>query len=238
MIALRIHTEEKDWTVPLDQGPKWRIGRGEECEIQVPDRRISSEHAELTAHGSKLLLNIIKGRRPAEIDGLAVASATLASGSTFTLGHSHFTVIAERDGMNLFDAGTVLAGSFPQPVAPTGESPQIPAIPSLVPPVQKTTPSSSMRLMAQLLALTKSSSDKHSLADAVLEFACSRLMATRGVLARVEDSQRLEVIASRGVPADADVKSLISTTVLKQIIDERQAVVIGNTEHSGTKLAL
>ena len=248
MIALRIQTEEKVWTVPLTQGTKWRIGRAETCEIQVTDRRISNEHAELTISGNALTLAIAKGRKPAEINGRYVETAVLASGSTFTLGHTTFTVLAEQDGMNLFDAGTVLAGSWPGGASSNPDLPALTEAPGaqeaagppsgLLPAAPKTTQSSSMRLLAQLLALAKRSSDKHSLADAVLELACKRLMATRGVLARVEDAQRLEVIASRGVPADADVKSLISTTVLKQIIDERQAVVIGNTDQPGGKLAM
>lgn len=249
MIALHIQTEEQEWTVPLTTGTKWRIGRGETCEIQVADRRISAEHAELTANGAQLQLTISKGRRPAEMQGQNVESATLSGGSTFMLGHTIFTVIAEQDGMNLIDTSTVLAGNWTQGM---GSSPKLPiAVPSpqtsaemgLTPTTKPkasvtsvASQSSSMRLLAQLLALTKRSSDRQSLADSVLELACNRLMATRALLARVEDSQHLEIIAAFGIPKDADVKSLISTTVLKQIIDERQAVVIGNT--GGNKLAL
>jgi two-component system response regulator AtoC len=241
MIALHIQTEENEWTFPLNANGKWRIGRGETCEIQVPDRRVSSEHAELTATGNMLLLTIYKGRRPADVQGQAVETATLSGGSTFTLGHTLFTVVAEQDGMNLIDTTTVLAGNWTQG---QGSSPKLPVasrdsnvgLPSTAPKPVTQSQSTSMRLLAQLLALTKRSSDKHSLADAVLELACNRLNANRALLARVEDAQRLEIIAAHGVPQDADVKSLISTTVLKQIIDERQAVVIGNT--GGNKLAL
>ena len=241
MIALQIQSDGKIWSVPLNTGTTWRIGRGEGCEILVPDRRVSHEHAELKLAGNTLTLQIQKGRRPAEILGQTVETATLGGGSVFTIGHTTFTVVAERDRMNVVDASRVLAEADTEKPS---NGPQVSATPigiSGATPVgaaPKDTQASSMRLLAQLLSLTKRSNDKCSLADAVLEFACNRLLALRGVLARVEDAQHLEVIAARGVPKDADIKSLISTTVLKQIIDERQAVVIGDTAQSGPKLSM
>jgi hypothetical protein len=49
------------------------------------------------------------------------------------------------------------------------------------------------------------------------------------VLARVEGQQRLDVFRAKGFPANASIASLISKTVLQRILDQRQAVIIGDT---------
>ena len=238
MLELRITCEGKTWAVPLAQGTRWRIGRGEACEIRVPDKRVSAEHAELLVAGDRLVVRRTLGQKPLEIDGKAVESAALASGSSFRIGHSQFTLVATRDGMDLIDARTILAGSWSEVISTDEASPERAAPERRILPTEPaaTAQAPPLRLLAQLLALLTRAGDKTSLAHAVLELACQRLTATRALLARVEDAQRLEVVAARGLPLDADVKLLISTTVLKQIVDERQAVLIGNTAKSGTGL--
>ena len=221
MFELRINHDGKEWQVPLAGSQRWRIGRSEDCEISVPDRRVSSEHAELTLADGKLTLRRTTGQRQIEIDGRPVESAELGSGSSFNIGTTNFIVVAAKDGMNLIDAQTVLGRTWADP-AGSGTSIALPR------PAAHGAP---MRLFAQFFALLTKAGDRNALNLAVLELACQRLMATRALLAKIEDAQSLKIIASSGLPLDpgTDLKSLISTTVLKQIIDERQAVIIGNT---------
>jgi transcriptional regulator with GAF, ATPase, and Fis domain len=244
MFELRIHCEDKNWAVPLASGTRWRIGRNESCEIQVPDQRVSGEHAELTLNGEKIQLRRTTGHRPIEILGKPVESAELTSGSGFSIGHTNFVLINVRDGMNLLDTQTVLARALAEGGASSaqlaaissGSRPavtvDIQAVPASGGTLRLSSSSSletSTRLMAQVLSLLTKAADKQSLAQALLELVCRRLMATRAVLASVKDAENLDVIAVKGIAEEADIKSLISTTVLKQIIDERQAVIIGDT---------
>ena len=242
MFELRIQCDGNHRTVPLSGGTLWRIGRDEECEIFVSDRRVSGQHAEITNQGGKFVLRRTRGQRPIEINGAPVETVELCSGLTFSIGHTLFTLMTSHDGMNLIDTNRVLAGGLGESSAflpqvkltdaPAGvDAISPPSVPSALMP--QTT---SMRLFAQLSALLTSASDRQSLAMAVLELAQRRLQATRALLAKVESSEHLELIAARGIEADSDIKSLISTTVLKQIIDERQAVIIGNTARSGTSI--
>jgi transcriptional regulator with GAF, ATPase, and Fis domain len=243
MYELRIHCDDRNWAVPLKDGDRWRIGRSENCEIPVPDQRISSDHAELTLVGDKIQLRRTNGQRPIEILGKPVESAELSSGSGFSIGHTNFVLVSVRDGMNLLDTQTVLAralaegGSSSSGLAAvsSGARPAVTMDMGVVPVSGNTvrlsasSPETNVRLMAQVLSLLTKACDKQSLAQALLELVCRRLMATRAVLATVKDAENLEVIALKGINEEADVKSLISTTVLKQIIDERQAVIIGDT---------
>ncbi|HYG75083.1 MAG TPA: sigma 54-interacting transcriptional regulator [Planctomycetota bacterium] len=233
MLELRIQFDGRNWTVPLSNGTHWRIGRAETCEVCIPDRRISSEHAELTLADGKLKLTRTKGQRPIEMGGKAVESAELIAGSCFVIGQAQFMVVTAQDGMNLIDAKAVLSGSWmgasssDPTLAATKSSAEAPAVTAAAPVA--TSQATSMRLLAQLFSLLTRASDKLSLTNAVLELVCQRLNANRAVLARIEDAEHLKIIAARGLPQEAEIKSLISTTVLKKIIDERQAVFIGNT---------
>jgi transcriptional regulator with GAF, ATPase, and Fis domain len=243
MYELRISHEGKSWAVPLnvDTAARWRIGRNDTNEIMVPDRRVSGDHAEIIFADGKLTLRRTNGQKAIELDGKIVETAELTNGSTFVIGHTSFVVLLQQDGMNLIDAQTVLSATWGDaalssgglPVVKSGDSARLPAI-SQKPGSQ----ASSMRLLAQLSSLLTKASDKSTLATSVLNLACTRLMATRALLARIEDAQRLEIIASHGIPSDADVQKLISTTVLKQIIDERQAVIIGNTATQSSGMSL
>ncbi|MCW8131571.1 MAG: sigma 54-interacting transcriptional regulator [Planctomycetota bacterium] len=224
MVELRIDSEGRQWTVPLTRGDCWRIGRDEGCEIRVPDRRVSGQHAELVREGARLTLRRTRGQKPIEIDGRAVEAADLASGASFAIGHSTFTLVARVDGMDLIDAPSVLACAFPEPAEAAAAGAPVVASASAQ--------ASPMRLMAQLIALLGRAHDRQDLAAATLDLACQRLNAARAVLARIEDNDHLDVIAARGMPAYADAKQFISTTVLKQIIDERKAVLIGDTATS------
>lgn len=232
MVELRIDSEGRQWSIPLTQGSSWRLGRDESCEIRVADRRVSGQHAEIVREGDRLILRRTRGQKPIEIDGRAVESAELASGATFAIGASTFTLIARLDGMDLIDAPTVLACAFPKTaaLAPPSTAPAVPAV------SPATAQSSPMRLMGQLISLLARAQDRQALASAVLEMACQRLNASRALLARINDPEHIEVIASRGMPPEADARMLISTTVLKQIIDERKAVLIGDTATSITGL--
>jgi len=232
MLELRIQYDGRNWTVPLSNGTKWRIGRAESCEISVPDRRLSAEHAELSLENGKLMLTRTKGQKPIDIGGKSVDSAQLSAGSCFIISNVQFMVVTAQDGMNIIDAKTVLSGSWAgagtsDPAMQATASPAEPA--AVPPPAAISIQATSMRLLAQLFSLLTRASDPQSLTKAVLELVCQRLNATRAVLARIEDAEHLKIIAARGIPQDAEVKMLISTTVLKKIIDERQAVFIGNT---------
>src|SRR5438552_501634 len=101
MLELRIQFDGRNWTVPLSSGTKWRIGRGETCEVCVPDKRISSDHAELVLNGESLTLTRTKGQKPIEFGGKAVETAVLNSGSSFSIGHTSFMVVNAQNGMNL-----------------------------------------------------------------------------------------------------------------------------------------
>ncbi|HYF49729.1 MAG TPA: sigma 54-interacting transcriptional regulator [Planctomycetota bacterium] len=235
MFQLRIQHEgfEKSVLLAADKA-RWAIGRAEGCEIQVSDRRVSNQHAELLLQDSQLVLKRTSGQRPIEYQGRAVESLTLAPGATFRIGHTEFTLVLVRDGMNLVDAKTVLSESslsISKPQRGVDESGRMPAATSGLQPALETPPA---RAFSEICALLSKADSRETLAAAVLELACSRLNATRALLARILDNQQLEVIASRGLPADSDVRTLVSTTILKQIVDNRQAVFISNALATGS----
>jgi len=236
MFELRILSEGLHSSVPLAHGTRWRIGRDIACEIQVTDKRVSGEHAELLVDGKTVKVRCFPGKRALDLHGAAVMEAELQSGTSFSIGHTEFTLVLNEDGLNLMDTQAVLSEAWKARSAATPpanatisatESGLQPAIGGAAGP---------MRLIAQLISLLSGAEDRSGLANSVLVYACQRLRATRALLARVQDSQSLELIATHGIPNDADARALISTTVLKHIVDHRQAVFIGNTQKSGTSI--
>lgn len=216
-----VRYDAKEWAVPLLSGTRWRIGRASECELSTPDRLVSNEHAELVMENDRLILRRTQGKRPIEMGDDLIEEKELDGGAAFVIGRTRFSVARLRDGMQVLDTRTVLSGVWgaPKLTAPNDAE------------------ASTVRLMAQLFQLLRRVQDRATLAESLLKLACKHLTATRALLARVGDIEHLDVISSHGLPGEAKVKDLVSTTVLKRILDERQAVCIGNTAKIDTGLS-
>jgi transcriptional regulator with PAS, ATPase and Fis domain len=231
MTELRVWHAGKQWAVPLSGGVSWRIGRSEPCEICVPDSHISVEHASISSEGGKWLLRRTAGQLAVELDGRPVDYAELRSGSVFSIGTTEFMLVIEQEGVHLIDAAGVLAADLSSaksgPEAAEGQG---------CPVSMRRSPVAMSRLFAQVLSSLARAHERTVLAKDVLELACERLVATRAMLAKVKDGQSIDLIATRGIPADG-VKGLVSTSVLRCILDQRQAIFIGNTGASLSSLA-
>ena len=89
---------------------------------------------------------------------------------------------------------------------------------------------SSLRLLEHLAHLAEPMPDLPALQTRVLEIGCRRVDATRAFLAQVENAEhQLNILATLGFSNDVPVQNLISTTVLGQLMNDRQAVLIGDT---------
>lgn len=228
---LKITSEGNTRTVALEKGPRWRIGRAHACEIRIADPCISAEHAELTLAGDSRTLHLRRtgGKNPVMVDGKAIESMWLSAGARFIIGGTGFTILAaapaQADGNDsvveptrVIETRAMIEGRL-SATAPKPATPGTPP-PQKVPPAQ---------VMADVFKLLRQATDKQALSEEVLTLACQRLNATRALLARVEGLQRLDIFAARGFPADATIATLISKTVLERIIEQKQAVIIGNT---------
>ncbi|MCK6470467.1 MAG: sigma 54-interacting transcriptional regulator [Planctomycetes bacterium] len=229
MYELRLEHQGRRWTVPLKEGSRWRIGRSPDCEVHVPDRRVSSDHAELLFDDGAFLLRRTKGKCAVELDGSAVESARIGGGTSFQIAGTTFTLLNVQDGMNLIDASTVLRRGHDDTPAPSA----LPAAPSSSDVTgsraSRDSNAASVSLLAELLSLLAGAHDRESLTRRVLDLACLRLTATRALLARVGEDEQIEPIAARGFDEGADIGAVVSKTVLKRILEKRQAVLIGNT---------
>jgi transcriptional regulator with GAF, ATPase, and Fis domain len=231
MFELRVTFLGKHWAVPLANGI-YRIGRSVSCDVVAADPRIASEHAALEVSGESLVLRVLEGRRPIMMDGMPVNTTELSSGSSFSIGSTAFMLVTVRGEMDLIDSRAVLSRSVVDangsgallPTCAGDEKGNVPSTATFV-PNQPT----SVRLLKQISSLLSKAGDQQSLANEVLNLVCHRLMATRALLATVQDPENIQIIAVKGLPTDANIKTLISTSVLKQIIDGRQAVLIGDT---------
>lgn len=240
MFALHILKDGISTSYALKDGNRWRIGRHPPCEILVADKRISGEHAEILLENGSLRLRRTKGRMAISLDGQVVDDAELADGSSFDIGETNFTVVRTHEGMNLFDARSMLKGyGTPAPAAPAAAAGGLTEEETH----QLASRSSAMidspsRLLAQLVSLLHRAEDLESLTRMVLEMACQRLGAQRGLIARFEDADNLVVVGTQGMDAQAPIAELISTSVLKQIVDGRRAVSIGRKSDADSKIML
>jgi Nif-specific regulatory protein len=224
LFELAITSGTDSRVVKLDSGTRWQIGRGRACQIRVADSYVSAEHAELLLSGEELLLRCLSSTNPILVHGKPIESVQLKDGSRFTLGRTEFLVTACQPTRitRLVDTRTVLAANSAAASTPSGDS-------ATATPRQSTRDFATPALMAQIFTLLRDSSDKQALARQVLDLVCHRLKATRAFLASVEPHERINVFMARGFPDNANIASLISTTILRRILDERQAVLLGDT---------
>ena len=249
MFALHILKDGFSDSVPLAKGNCWRIGRNPPCEILVSDKRISGEHAEIVIDGDRYFLRRTKGRTGIKIHEKVVDAAELISGTSFEIGDTHFTIVDSQDGMNLLDPHSVLSRDWSglSLIVPPSqqEEPKIQTAETVgkedetreLPLLTNSSASFPSRLLAQLVYLLRHASDRETLAKLTLDLACQRMNAGRAVLARVQDSNNLRVIDSKGIAQEDAIGALISKSVLKQIVDERRAVVIGNVNREQAEIS-
>jgi two-component system response regulator HydG len=185
----------------------------------------------LEVAGEQVVLRHTRGEGPVEVNGQRVACANLSTGSRFVIGATAFTVALTGEQMEFIDSQHVLAQARQDP---NGSGAQLPAVTAAqggpgaalapAPP-----PSIAAHILKQVFTLLMRATDQQALEKAVINLVCQRLGASRALLAQVEDADQLKVIAVKNLPAQPNIKALISTTVLKQIIGARQAVLIDDT---------
>lgn len=235
MYSLLVLKDGINTSYPLASGTSWRIGRTPPCEIVVPDKRISGEHAEIVCEDGRFTLRLTKGKAAIKMNSKIIESAELTAGTSFDIADTNFTFVRTEDGMNLFDPRSVLASDWHSlahdPATPESDA----SIENETHAIARRTSSATIspsRLLGQLVYLLRHAKDRETLARLVLDLVCQRLHADRAFLARVENSSSLRVIASHGIEGDPEIGKLVSTTVLKQLVDERRAVVIANVNMS------
>lgn len=237
MYALHITLGGQTNVFSLEVGNSWLLGRKEPCQIRVPDQRISSNHAEITRKDDQLVIRLTQGRNPIIMNGTPVKEAVLSAGSMFEIGDTLFTLVDERDGMNLLDTWSVLKGTW-QSSKGLESRVVLDADDDTKTVVKRISPveASPGRLVAQLSELMSCSKDRESLASMVLDLACQRLGADRAILALVPNAERLELLAAKGFDPKEDIAKLVSKSVLKMIVDQKRAVLIADTQRSDSKI--
>lgn len=94
------------------------IGRHEECDIQIPSRKISRRHCCLAQIDDQLFIKDLFSTNGIRINGIRVPEGTLQPGDELTIGNFKYAVKWERPpAQNL------------QPQAIQAESPDIPDLP-------------------------------------------------------------------------------------------------------------
>jgi len=218
MLALSIKTiagVQREFV--LNSNGPWRIGRKAPCEIQVPDRFISSVHAELSLTRDGLRLRRLKDLNPICIGDAEIDSAIVEPGSCFKIGKTEFHVIETGavSGTSMLDSRAILAAAPAQPGKHSGIRMAVAEV---------------MKELSRIAECRQES----ELNQAVLRLVCERLGAERGVMARTGVDSALTVIATHKFDDKANIQELISTTVLKKVLNETQTVLIANvaTHHS------
>ncbi len=69
-----------------------RLGRAEDNDIVLPDRRVSRYHARVVADGARFRIEDLQSSNGTYLDGRPVANDALDPGSTVTLGDTHLRV--------------------------------------------------------------------------------------------------------------------------------------------------
>ncbi len=93
----------------------------------------------------------------------------------------------------------------------------------------------SARLIEQLSKLLSLATDSTTLAEGILTIARERLNATRGVLAEMLPNDEFAVLAAAGFQTPTALGKLISTSVMKQIVERKEALLLGDAQAEGDK---
>ncbi|MBI3827972.1 MAG: sigma 54-interacting transcriptional regulator [Planctomycetes bacterium] len=222
----------------LGGGTKWRIGRQKGCEVQVNDPHVSADHAEIAQEGEALVLSRTKGSNPILLDGRNVESTYLKPGMKFQIGQTNFTLhrsapqpVDEMAGTKLLDTVDMLfSAPASRQTAITLAAAEASGSPA------EAAQQSALALLERISHIVGAAKNTEALAKGILRLACDRLKASRGLLARHQDGGRLEIFAAEGFPPDTQIGDLVSKTVLKKIVEERQTALVGDTSSSDSGL--
>lgn len=233
MFELEIEFQGQRSRRVLGGNTRWRIGRQKSCDVHVADPHISADHAELTLEGDALWITRTNGSNPILIEGEATERAELKPGTRVFIGQTVFNIhvaasvpaapAGELAGTKLLDTVDVLssAGSRGDALAvAAAEASGSPAVAAQ---------QSALALLERISHVVGGAENGDRLAAGILKLVCERLKASRAFLARVHDGDRLEIFAAEGFPAEQEVAGLVSKTVLRKIVEERKAALIGDT---------
>lgn len=220
----------------LKDGQRWLLGRGPDCQISIPDPHLSAEHCELSQEDGKLGIRLTKGKSLIEFDHNLVKEATLCEGARFEIGDTTFFVSSLKDGMDLLDAKALLSAESSLNLPATRTALEKEETTPLE-PKRSSRDLSPGKLIAQLVYLFRNATDRGSLGKVVLELACGRIRAVRGLIAQMDGADKLEIVASNGFKEVEAIASVVSKSILREIIDRRCSIVISDTSTSNLPVA-
>lgn len=84
--------------IPLDAQSSYTIGRGRECEIQLPDISVSREHARIFGDADGFRVEDLGSTNGTFVNGESVSKQTLNSGDKIRVGRLHLEFQVREDG--------------------------------------------------------------------------------------------------------------------------------------------
>ncbi len=90
LVFFKPNGQRKDF--PLSDSATTTIGRGEDCELQVPLANVSRRHCELTLDGEKLGVRDLASSNGTYVNNRRVTEANLKAGDRLVVGPAVFTV--------------------------------------------------------------------------------------------------------------------------------------------------
>ncbi len=201
-------------TYPLTGGGPWRIGRKAPSEILVKDKRISAVHAELALTPGGALLRRMEGFNPIRVDGREVESIALQVGAAFTIGDTTFSLVDSNaskaaSGASQIDSREVFANA---------------AACGFASGTQRVSAVQFIREISRITAIP----GEDDLNRAILHWVCEKLGAQRSVMTRTAADGGQIVVATTGFDAVVEIQDLISTTVLRRVLDDLHTVFISD----------
>ncbi|MBI5154171.1 FHA domain-containing protein [Candidatus Poribacteria bacterium] len=111
---------EANWaySIELDDGTTYRIGRAADNDIVLKDNRVSSYHARLTSVEGEYQFNDLESRNGSYIGDQRVRTVTLEDGIKVRLGHTTLQYVTRLDSASLSGAA-ILSPKLSQPLLRT-----------------------------------------------------------------------------------------------------------------------
>ncbi len=89
LVMFKQNGQRKDFSVTRES---WIIGRGENCDLQVPIPSVSRKHCELTVEGDQLKVKDLASSNGTYVNNRRVHETELNAGDRFVVGPIVFTV--------------------------------------------------------------------------------------------------------------------------------------------------
>ncbi|MCB2156490.1 FHA domain-containing protein [bacterium] len=111
---------EANWaySIELEKGTTYRIGRAGDNDVVIKDQRVSSYHSRLMFEDNGLVLTDLESRNGTWVNGQKVRNSTLRIGDRIRIGHTHLQYVRKLDPANL-SSTAILSPRLSQPLLKT-----------------------------------------------------------------------------------------------------------------------